>query len=142
MNKDMKYANPGKRFLSFLLDTVITLPIYFLFVYTGYLVGEDELFIKAFFNLLFILILITFWIIFEGQTPGQMIMKIKIIDEKSKKKIGIVQSFIRAFGYITCNLTLGIGFLFMFFDKKKRGLHDMIALTSVIDISKKEKDFN
>ena len=39
---------------------------------------------------------------------------------------------LRFIGYLVCALTLGIGFLFIVFDERKRGLHDRIAGTHVI----------
>ena len=45
--------------------------------------------------------------------------------------IGLREAALRYIGYWVNALTLGIGYLFIAFRKDKRGLHDLIAGTSV-----------
>lgn len=133
---NLKYASGLHRFASFVLDTIIALPIYVLFVMLGTSVMQDELLVKGIYNVLFLVFLMVCWIIFKGQTPGQMIMKTKIVDFETGNDITISQTFLRMFGYLLCNFMFGLGFLVMFFRKDKRALHDLISYTAVIYVGK------
>jgi uncharacterized RDD family membrane protein YckC len=76
-------------------------------------------------------IVLFFWIKKQA-TPGKLIMKIRIVDQKSLKPITTHQSFVRFLSYFLAALPLFGGFIIMGFNPKKRGLHDFIAGTCVI----------
>ncbi len=82
-------------------------------------------------NLLPALIVIAFWI-FYGATPAKMLLGLKIVRASDGGKMGIGRSIVRFLAYIPVLLTLGIGFLWTAFDKRKQSLHDKIAGTVVI----------
>ena len=69
----------------------------------------------------------------KGQTLGQMVAKVKVI-KTDGLPVDLRIATLRFLGYLGCILTLGIGFLWIFFDKKKQGLHDKLAETYVIRI--------
>ena len=69
----------------------------------------------------------------KGQTLGQMVAKIKVI-KIDGLPVDLRVATLRYLGYLGCILTLGIGFLWIFFDKKKQGLHDKLADTYVIRV--------
>jgi uncharacterized RDD family membrane protein YckC len=69
----------------------------------------------------------------KGQTLGQMVFNIKVI-KTDGLPVDLRIATLRYLGYLGCILTLGIGFLWIFFDKKKQGLHDKLAETYVIRI--------
>ena len=69
----------------------------------------------------------------KGQTLGQMVVKIKVI-KTDGLPVDLRIATLRFLGYLGCILTLGIGFLWIFFDKKKQGLHDKLAETYVIRV--------
>ncbi len=73
-----------------------------------------------------------FWA-WRGQTPGKMIMGIKIIRTDSSP-LTLTYALLRFTGYILCIFTIGIGFVWVGFDKKKQGLHDKIADTYVVKL--------
>ena len=64
-------------------------------------------------------------------TYGKLLMGIKVTDE-SGNRISSGRAFARNFSKISCILTLGIGYLMGFFDKRQQCLHDKIAGTMVI----------
>jgi len=69
----------------------------------------------------------------KQQTVGMMILKLKLVhaDKKDMNWWGV--ALLREIlGRIVCALTLGIGYLIMFWTGKKQGLHDMVAKTYVI----------
>jgi len=75
---------------------------------------------------------IALWI-WRGQTLGQMATHIKVI-RIDGQPMDLGAATLRFVGLLVCVLTLGIGFLFIAFDERKRGLHDRIAGTYVIAI--------
>jgi len=76
--------------------------------------------------------IIGFWI-WRGQTPGKMIVGIKVIRTDSSP-ITWQYACRRYLGYIASTLILCIGFIMIAFDKRKQGLHDKIADTYVVKL--------
>lgn len=74
---------------------------------------------------------IWFWLRFLA-TPGKMATKLKVVDATTGKKMSIGQAIGRYFAYIPAVIPLGIGLLWIAFDKRKQGWHDKIAGTIVI----------
>lgn len=66
---------------------------------------------------------------FQG-TYGKQLMKIKVVDEWGEK-IGPGKSIVRNFSKIVSYLPIGLGFVWVIFNQKKKGWHDMIAGTNV-----------
>ncbi len=64
-------------------------------------------------------------------TYGKSLMGIKVSDELGSR-ITLSQSLIRNVSKLLCVLTLGLGYLMGFFDKRQQCLHDRIAATLVI----------
>ena len=62
---------------------------------------------------------------------GKVLMGIKITDEAGER-ITYAQGFARNFSKLICILTLGIGYLTGFFDRRQQCLHDKIAGTLAI----------
>ncbi len=81
-----------------------------------------------------------FWTQHEGQTPGKMAMKIKVIKTDGSPLVGgdVVLRFI---GYWVSGVFFGLGFIWAAFDAQSQGWHDKIASTYVVvaDEAKKKK---
>ena len=75
------------------------------------------------------------WYFFKT-TPGKYLLGLKIVDEKTLGQPSRYQFFIRAISVYLTVFTLGIGYVWLVFDKKKRSWHDKIAGTMVIDPKK------
>ena len=73
-----------------------------------------------------------FWV-WRGQTPGKMVMGIKIIRTDSSP-VNWPHALLRYLGYIVSTITLCIGFIWIAFDDHKQGLHDKIADTHVVKL--------
>ncbi len=73
-----------------------------------------------------------FWT-WRGQTPGQMMMGIRVVNAAGETP-GFGQSLLRALGYLLALLPVGIGFLLILGDERKQGLHDHIAGTFVVPV--------
>lgn len=77
------------------------------------------------------IVVILFWI-YKSATPGKMALKLTIINAKTGGKPSTGQFFVRYLGYILSTLPFLLGFLWVAFDKKKRGWHDLLSGTIVI----------
>ncbi len=93
--------------------------------------------IGAFMSLCVFLSLLTDMVYFtlfhgiSGQTPGKMLFRLQVIGA-SGVPITTGTAFLRWVGYLISGLFFFLGFLWVAFDRKKRGWHDKIAMTSVI----------
>ena len=84
------------------------------------------------FEISVLLVTMLFWKRWRGATPGKKFVHIKIVDAKTFEDIDNKQALTRSFGYIASTFAFLIGFLMVAFRKDKRGLHDLLAGTSVI----------
>jgi len=85
-------------------------------------------------NLLSILVAVAYFIFFwvwRGQTPGKMVLGIKVI-RPDGSNVSIEIAFLRYLGYIVSSVVLFIGFIWIAIDKYKQGFHDKIAGTYVV----------
>lgn len=76
-------------------------------------------------------IIIAFWT-YRSATPGKMFMSIKIVDAKTFEKLTFKQELIRFFGYFVSTLPLGLGIVWIAFNKKGQAFHDKMAGSVVI----------
>jgi uncharacterized RDD family membrane protein YckC len=76
-------------------------------------------------------IFVLFWV-YKNATPGKMLFKSVIVDAKTLRAPSAAQNIIRYLGYYISLLPLGLGFVWIAFDKRKQGWHDKLAGTVVI----------
>ncbi|MEJ2201726.1 MAG: RDD family protein, partial [Desulfuromonadaceae bacterium] len=80
---------------------------------------------------------VSYFVFFTGycvQTPGKMLLRIKVI-RTSGAEIGYGRAFLREVpGKFLSAILFGIGYLMVAFDERKQGLHDRIADTFVIKL--------
>jgi uncharacterized RDD family membrane protein YckC len=90
---------------------------------------------------------LTIWIIysliadasrFQG-TLGKKVMKIKVVSEDGAR-ISIRRSMARNLFKIISAIPIYLGFIWILFNKKRRGWHDMVAKTYVIETSALKSD--
>jgi uncharacterized RDD family membrane protein YckC len=67
----------------------------------------------------------------RGQTLGKHLVRVRVIDAYGERP-SPVKSFIRTAAYLPSLLLLALGFLWIGFDREKRGLHDFLADTYVV----------
>ena len=74
---------------------------------------------------------IVFWK-YKSATPGKMMVSAKIVDARTGGSSSSAQCLVRYFAYIVSMLPLGLGFLWIAFDRRKQAWHDKLAGTVVI----------
>ena len=74
---------------------------------------------------------ILFWRLKQA-TPGKMLISTRIVDEITGGPLTIAQSIRRYFAYLLAACPFGLGFVWVAFDARKRGWHDMLAGTVVV----------
>lgn len=67
----------------------------------------------------------------RGQTLGMRVVGIRIIDEFGAQP-SLTRAIARTFGYALSLLLFSLGFLWIAFDRERRGLHDWMARTYVV----------
>jgi uncharacterized RDD family membrane protein YckC len=67
----------------------------------------------------------------RGQTFGKHLMRLKVIDAYGERP-SLMRSLVRTLAYVPSLLLIALGFLWIGFDREKRGLHDYIADTYVV----------
>lgn len=77
------------------------------------------------------LYILPFWFYFST-TPAKMLFRLRIVDAKTGLPMSRRQSVIRFLGYIVSTIPFSLGFLWIAFNKKRRGFHDLIAGTIVV----------
>lgn len=85
---------------------------------------------------LFVLVTVVFWFTL-GSTLGQLILRIKVTDNKGGN-LSFTQAFFRSFIYIISLLMVVphiISVLMVLIRKDNKSLHDMIAKTNVVAIN-------
>jgi uncharacterized RDD family membrane protein YckC len=64
-------------------------------------------------------------------TPGMRLLGLAIIDLYGDPP-SVIRSIARTVGYLLSAITLGLGFLWIGFDRERRGLHDWLSGTHVV----------
>lgn len=72
------------------------------------------------------------FLLYRRATPGKMVIGAIVVDATTFSALSRKQVLIRYVGYIIGSMALGLGLLWVAFDKRKQGLHDKIAHSVVI----------
>lgn len=67
-----------------------------------------------------------------GRTPGKLLLDLRVVNARTGEPPGYVRAFVRYIGYFLSALPLGLGFLWIVFDRQRQGLHDKLAGTRVV----------
>lgn len=143
-----EYASFFQRLVATLIDAawlglLITLLLYLFygdqifatvnnnFIFTSYSLENFQWQIFLINDLLPALLFIFFWLKYAA-TPGKLMLDCEIVNAKDGKPITFQQALLRYLGYFVSTLVFGLGFLWIFWDKRKQGWHDKIAGTVVI----------
>ena len=89
-------------------------------------------FLVLFFALLSLAYFPFFWAR-TGQTPGMRLFGLHVVRDSDGGKITGGQAIVRLFGYWVSGFVFYLGFIWIFIDARRRGWHDLIAGTVVIE---------
>ena len=141
----MKYAGFWVRVVASVIDAFCLLPIFglmylfALFQSAGSLIGEDDAVFFATFNMLSIIVsVVTPWlyeaILYSSPwqaTFGKKALGLRVVGSTGER-ITFGRATARYFSKILSSLVLLAGYIMVAFHEKKRGLHDVIAGTFVL----------
>jgi uncharacterized RDD family membrane protein YckC len=69
----------------------------------------------------------------SGQTPGMQMMHIKVVRDADGGPLTGGMALLRLFGLWVNGFVFYLGYIWVFVDKRRRGWHDLIAGTVVIE---------
>lgn len=69
----------------------------------------------------------------SGQTPGMRLFRLRVVRDRDGGPISGTQAVMRLVGYWVNGVALYIGFAWILIDQRRRGWHDLIAGTVVIE---------
>jgi uncharacterized RDD family membrane protein YckC len=139
MNKsDVEYAGfcvrVGATMIDSLLIMVITFPLLISIYGWNYFGSEKMIAGPADFLISWILpfvAVVWFWMQKQA-TPGKAALSLRVLDADSGNNLSIGQSIGRYLRYFVSVIPLGLGLLWVGFDRKKQGWHDKLANTVVV----------
>jgi uncharacterized RDD family membrane protein YckC len=137
MLDNVEYVGFWPRFFATIVDTVILLIIAYLLLWTYQLTGfnDKNIYFAPVSNLIswfvYPALIILLWIKKRG-TPGKMAVFAEIVDAETGRNISLAQGIGRYVGYYLSFCALGLGVIWVAFDRRKQGWHDKLAGTVVI----------
>ena len=138
---DLCYAGFWRRMAADLVDNIVLLPVvsalaparwpaHLTLAALAQAVAADPL--RQLFGLVFgVAYSVVFWVKFLG-TPGKLLLSCHLVDAQTLGPLTVGQSLLRNVGYLVSYATLGLGFLWIAWDRHKQGFHDKIAGSVVL----------
>ncbi|ANW26173.1 hypothetical protein BA953_18535 [Vibrio coralliilyticus] len=137
-NTSKEYAGFWIRFAASLIDTVLLLllitPLMH-WVYGEVYWSSDD-FLLGGWDLVLnwicpLIATVAFWV-YRSATPGKMALKLEVLDADTGHRLTLSKSVIRYLAYYISAIPLCLGFIWIAFNGKKQGWHDLIANTVVV----------
>jgi uncharacterized RDD family membrane protein YckC len=72
---------------------------------------------------------------YQGQTPGKMLLGIRVV-KTDGSALTTIDAIVRTLGYTLNWILLGVGWLLAFWDSNHQGLHDRMADTYVVKVNR------
>jgi uncharacterized RDD family membrane protein YckC len=135
---DLPYAGRRRRTFAKLIDIIIQLvftygPLLFL---AGSALASESTHMASSFGLTFLFLGLNIYFLGKfGATPGKLLLKARVV-RADGSRISYARATGRVFAEMLSGLTFYIGYLMAFWDAERRTLHDRIADTRVIYLSK------
>ena len=129
----------SRRFVAMVVDGIAVVFVSFIL---ALLIGMVDVFFgggRLNWNLVIVLVMLFFSVFYftgkcvqtTGQTPGKLLMRIKVVNADGSE-LNFQKLFLRYLGYILSGVVASLGFIWIGIDQKRRGWHDLIAKTYVI----------
>jgi uncharacterized RDD family membrane protein YckC len=78
------------------------------------------------------MVLVVFFWVRYGGTPGKKLMSCRVVDLRTGKNPRVGRAILRYIGYFVSILPLFLGIFWVAWDRRKQGFHDKIAGTVVV----------
>ncbi len=129
---NLEYLGFWQRVAAFLIDNVIASVVVFpLSSLADGPLSPATILMDVIVTVVVAVYVLVFWV-WHASTPGKMLFKAIIVDEKSGQAPSRTAYFIRYLGYFPAFLCLGLGVLWIAWEPRKRGWHDLMAGTIVV----------
>ncbi|MEK7164228.1 MAG: RDD family protein [Patescibacteria group bacterium] len=132
------YASFWRRAGAVLLDGLIVSVGNSLVTVVVNLVVRQEAVASTITQIISLIISVGYYVYFignRGQTPGKMVLKIKVQKLEDGSNLGYPGAFMReVLGKFVSGVVFGLGYLWMIRDKDKQTWHDKIAKSVVVKI--------
>lgn len=137
------YGGFWRRALATLFDTLLMTPVVVVLLQLSYgrdywrwvAEGGDGMFYGAgeivFGYLLPAVFIVGCWCLFKG-TPGKRVLGLAVVDARTGNPLSPARATLRLLAYLVSYIPLGLGFLWIAWDKRKQGFHDKIARSLVV----------
>jgi uncharacterized RDD family membrane protein YckC len=133
------FAGPGARLVAYIVDIIIVSLVVVLLSILGVALAVTipPLAILPIVAVIVIpLIYFPYYWSNSGQTPGMKMMGIRVVRDRDGGPVTSGQAVLRLLGYWVSGAVFYIGYIWIFIDKRKRGWHDLIAGTVVVEAAR------
>lgn len=145
------YAGFFVRLAAYIIDWLIVgiallavrIPIWFSSVaYPGNLLVRDFIFKYSIADIVTYLLTVTYFVLltyYTGRTLGKRLLQLRVISEEDRPMTFFEVVYRETVGKFLSGVILGVGYLMIGIDRKKRGIHDLLADTNVIYFHEKNE---
>lgn len=132
MNEEVKYAGFWARTGATIIDTLwMAVALGLLLFMTVGNAQEPSMAAVLIQTVIPFIVVMAFWSLKQA-TPGKMLFGMRIVDAETLEKVPTIRLVVRYIAYIISSIPLGLGFIWVGFDKRKQGWHDKIAGTVIV----------
>jgi uncharacterized RDD family membrane protein YckC len=145
----VKFASHGTRLVAYIIDSLIVFLLYIVIFVVAVIfaaaadrttaVSGPSAAAAALFGLLVLITIVLalayfpfFWAR-SGQTPGMRPFGLYVVRDSDGGKISAGQAILRLIGLVIGGIPLYLGYIWIFIDSRRRGWHDLIAGTVMIE---------
>jgi uncharacterized RDD family membrane protein YckC len=130
------WARVGAAIIDSILILLVTFPLLLAFYGWAYFDTDQSSVIAGPADVLISWVLpiaatVAFWL-YRQATPGKMAIGARVVDAETGATLSIGQAIGRYVGYLVSTIPLGLGLLWVAFDRRKQGWHDKLARTVVV----------
>src|SRR5262245_4991258 len=141
----IRFANHGARLMAYIVDTIVIFALIMglAAVFGGITIGaaatESWLLVLAGILLWFVTFFAVSLLYFPffwwkgGQTPGMRLFHLRVVRDRDGGPLSGGQASLRLLGYWINAVVFYVGFAWILIDSRRRGWHDLIAQTCVIE---------
>jgi uncharacterized RDD family membrane protein YckC len=142
----VRFAPHGPRLVAYIVDVIIigivitVLTVVFTAILVGAATSDNagaaigSAFLLVFFVLLISLAYFPWFWARGGQTPGLRMFHLRVVRDADGGPVSGGQAVMRLIGYWIDSIVFYIGFAWILVDKRRRGWHDLLAGTCVIEV--------